>query len=128
MTTAILQFPSGACAEFTCGLRLHADNTAYICGDEGYVAIPVPWKPQAAKAHFVLARGIPPKQDSPRPPVATPPEVVQVPCDQDIFTIEADAFATCVLDGAKPFVTPADTIGNIRAIEAVRMEAGLANA
>jgi predicted dehydrogenase len=128
MTSGILQFPSRACAEFTCGMRLHADNTAYICGDEGYVAIPVPWKPQAGKAHFVLARGIPPRQDSTRPPIAAPPEVVHVPCNQDIFSIEADAFAACVLDGAKPFVTRADTLGNIRAIEAVRAEAGLANA
>jgi predicted dehydrogenase len=125
LTTTILQFSSGAMAEFTCGLRLHADNTAYICGDEGYLSIPVPWKPQAGKSHFILARGIPPRQDSPRPPVAAAPEVVQVPCDQDIFSIEADAFAACVLDGVTPFVTRADTIGNIRAIEAVRVEAGL---
>jgi xylose dehydrogenase (NAD/NADP) len=52
-----LVFPSGVIASFTCGMSVHADNTASICGSEGYVEIPVPWKPPASGATYAAEDG-----------------------------------------------------------------------
>src|SRR5687768_13193128 len=73
---ATMRFPSGIVASFTCGMTVHADNTAYICGDEGYIEVPVPWKPPAKQAAYTVARSTPPKMDiaagaNPRPPRET---------------------------------------------------------
>jgi D-xylose 1-dehydrogenase (NADP+, D-xylono-1,5-lactone-forming) len=37
---ATMKFPSGIVAVLACGNRVHADNTAYVCGTEGYIEIP----------------------------------------------------------------------------------------
>ena len=48
LIVATLKFPSGVVASFTAGMSVHADNTAYICGTEGFIEIPIPWKPPVA--------------------------------------------------------------------------------
>ena len=50
-------------ASFTCGMTVQADNTAYVCGSEGYIAVPVPWKPPMQQAVYTVARSTPPKMD-----------------------------------------------------------------
>ncbi len=124
--SAILHYPSGAIAEFTCGMTVQADNTAYICGDEGYIAIPVPWKPVPNKGQFTIARATPPRQDlAAGKPVAPPRRTIDISDSRDVYAVEADAFAACVHDGAPPFVTSEQTIGTMRTVEAIRREAGL---
>jgi len=61
--SAVLDFPNGVTATFTCGMSLQADNTATISGEEGYIEIPVPWKPPTP-ATWILAHSNPPKMDS----------------------------------------------------------------
>ncbi len=56
LTTATLGFSNGILATFACGMSAHADNTATICGTEGYIEIPVPWKPPAPECTFIIAR------------------------------------------------------------------------
>src|SRR5438477_421659 len=38
---ASMQFPSRILASFNCGMSVQADNTATLCGTEGYIEIPV---------------------------------------------------------------------------------------
>ncbi len=123
-----MAFPSGVLASFTCGMGAQADNTAYVCGTDGFIEIPLPWKPPTVGATYVLARATPPKMDGgARPASSAPPprQVVDVPVDGSLYGMEADAFAAAVLDGATPFVSRADTIGNMRALDELRRQIGL---
>ena len=125
---AALAFPGGVLASFSCNMAAQADNTAYLCGTEGFVEVPVPWKPPVADAAYVVARGTPPKMDGgtrPTSSAAPPRQVVTVPADGSLYGMEADAFAAAVLDGASPFVSAADTLGNMRALDELRRQIGL---
>ena len=117
-----IAFEGGIHAGFVCGMDVQADNSAYVCGDEGYLRIPVPWKPPPGEGQIIIARGTPPKQDGPvtQPP---PPEVHHITDARALYGIEADAFAAVIAGTAPPFVPPEDSIANIRLIE--RLRAGL---
>src|SRR5690348_14996854 len=52
LAAGTLVFPNGVLATFSCGMTAHADNTASICGTEGYIEIPIPWKPPAAGSTY----------------------------------------------------------------------------
>jgi D-xylose 1-dehydrogenase (NADP+, D-xylono-1,5-lactone-forming) len=69
---ATMRFPGGVLASFACAMNIQADNSAHICGEEGYVQIGWPWKPPRS-AHFTMARGIPPRQDQRAGSTAPPP-------------------------------------------------------
>lgn len=122
----VLSFPGGIQASFVCGLSLQADNTACICGDEGYIEIPWPWKPQK-KASFAIAHSTPPRQDAaPGVTPARPPrQQFDVEAPTELYALEADDFAATVLDGATPAVTPAQTLGNMRVLDEIRRQIGL---
>jgi xylose dehydrogenase (NAD/NADP) len=120
---ATMDFPNGILASFACGMSAHADNTATISGTEGYIEIPVPWKPPAPESVFVIARGAPPKMDGPAKTTGAPPrETVRVTAKGELYGIEADAFAACVLDGTAPWITPADTLGNMRVLDQIQAD------
>ena len=123
-----LSFPGGAVASFTCGTGLQANNTAYLCGTEGYIEVPVPWKPPPTGGQYVLAYATPPKQDfatgaGPAPP---PRQTIEVPAAGDLFGIEADDFAASVQDNRPVRVTKQDTMGNTVWLERFRKQIGLA--
>ena len=120
-TSAVLKFPSGAIAEFTVGMMTQADNAAYICGDEGYLKLPVPWKPVPGHGEVILSHSIPPRQDDPAAkPVLPEPTIYRINDQRPLYGIEADAFADCVLDLAPPFVSTQDTLGNMACLEILR--------
>jgi D-xylose 1-dehydrogenase (NADP+, D-xylono-1,5-lactone-forming) len=126
VVVATMKFPSGIVASFTCGMSVHADNTAYVCGSEGYVEIPVPWKPPAEQAPYTIARSTPPKQDlaagaNPRPPR----ETRLIDAGKELYALEADDFAAAVLDGKPPVLTRADTLGNMAVLDEMRRQIGL---
>src|SRR5436305_14120057 len=56
-------FPSGVLASFVCGMTTQANNAAYLCGDEGYIEVPIPWKPPQRGATFSVVRATPPRMD-----------------------------------------------------------------
>ena len=122
-----MQFAGGITASFTCGMSVQADNTAAICGNEGYIEIPVPWKPTTGKGGFVIARSTPPRQDQKgaAAPPAPPRQEIKIDADQDLYALEADDFAATVLDGAPPAITRADTLGNMRVLDGIRRQIGL---
>ncbi len=129
LSSVVMQFPGGVLAEFTCGMALQADNSAYVCGDEGYLTIPWPWKPTPDKSGYVIAHGVPPKQDitaaGPKLPVPPPRQEVTVPVAGDLYGLEADHFADHVLDDAEPALTAADSLGNMVVLDALRRQIGL---
>jgi predicted dehydrogenase len=116
-----LGFPNGVLASFTCGMSVHADNTASICGSEGYIEIPIPWKPPTG-ATFTIARSTPPRMDDPNVKLPPPRETRTVNTGGELYALEADAFAASVLDSAPPFVTREDTIGNQRVLDELRRQ------
>ena len=127
LTTAILKYANGVTAEFTVGMSLQADNSAHVCGDEGFLSVAWPWKPAAPGTQIVVRGAVPPRQDAngaAGPLVAPEPRVIDVPNARPLYGIEADAFAACVFDGATPFVTREESIGNARTIEAIALEIG----
>lgn len=125
LTSGVLKFANGITSEFVCGMSLQADNTATICGDEGYLEIGWPWKPPTGGSQIVVRGAIPPRQDQkvPGATMAAPPaRAIDVPNDQPLYAIEADAFAASVLDGAPPFVSREESVGNARTIERIRSQ------
>ncbi len=77
LAAGLMQFPGGITASFTCGMNAQADNTASICGEEGYIEIPVPWKPPVENATWSIAYSTPPKMDSASGKLARPRRDIQ---------------------------------------------------
>jgi predicted dehydrogenase len=127
MVVGTLQFPDDILATFEAGMGLQADNTAYICGEEGYIEIPTPWKPPAHQAKFIITRGIQPRMDRPAgsPGSSSAPplplrDVRYVDAGVELYAVEADDFSQSIQEGRPARVTPADSIGNMRVLDAMR--------
>lgn len=127
LAAGTMTFPDGLVASFNCGMTVHADNAAYLCGSDGYIEIPIPWKPPARDAGFTIARSTPPLMDSAVRAVPMPPprerRVINV--GADLYAIETDDFAATVLDGQPPRITREDSIGNMRILDAMRRQLGV---
>jgi predicted dehydrogenase len=108
-----LEFPGGTLANFACGMTVRADNTAYLLGSDGYIEVPVPWKPPAVDAQYTLVD------------TAGVRHTKRVTFGTDTYGAEADDFAAAVLDGAAPPVSMADSVGNQRCLDALRRQVGL---
>lgn len=122
----VLAFANGVLATFTCALTVQADNTVSICGEEGYIEIPVPWKPPAARSVFTVGYSQRPKMDGAGKGDRPEPRTFEVSCDRPLYALEADDFAAAVLDGAPLPVTEADTMGNMRVLDELRRQVGVA--
>ncbi len=125
LTSGTMHFADDILASFTCGMTLHADNAAYICGDEGYITIPIPWKPPAEKATYTLNRGTPPRMDKGAAAAGPMSKQVAVDAGRPLYGLEADDFAAVVMDGATPTITAQDTIANMQTLDALRESAGV---
>lgn len=131
VTAGTLQFPGGVLASFTCGLSVQADNSAYICGSDGYIEIPVPWKPPARQASFAIAHNFPPKMDlagRKAPPAPPARQTHTVDAETDLYGLEADEFVRTIFDGAAPTITAQDSMGNAGVLEEMRRQLGVAEA
>jgi predicted dehydrogenase len=126
LAVGFMDFPGEIAASFTCGMCLEADNTAYLCGSEGFIEIPVPWKPMPGNARFIVTRGTPPRMDNPKSVASTPPrDVRMIESSGNLYAIEADDFAACVLDGQQPRISREDSLGNLRVLDEMRRQIGL---
>ncbi len=120
-----LHFPNGMLASFTCGMSLQADNTARILGQDGYIEIPVPWKPLQRGAEFVVARGTPPRMDNLQRSPGPVRQVYVTDAPVPLYALEADDFAAVVRDGAAPTISAGDSLGNQRVLDELRRQMGL---
>jgi predicted dehydrogenase len=126
LVAATMTFDRGAMASFTCGMRVQADNAAYICGSEGYIRIPVPWKPPVERAQYSLNRSTPPRMDNPKSgaPAAVPTESFHVDADRPLYALEADDFAAAVFDGVAAAIGRVDSLANMAILDAMRQQVG----
>ncbi|MDB5302156.1 MAG: Oxidoreductase [Phycisphaerales bacterium] len=123
IAAAILEFPGGITAAFSCGMSVQADNAAHICGTEGYIEIPIPWKPPVQNAAWTLAHSTPPKMDLAAKVTAPPPrQTFTISADRELYALEADDFAQVVLDGKPVRVSEQDTLGNMRVLDELRKQ------
>jgi len=121
LAAGTLLFPNGIVSSFACGMCAHADNAAYLCGTEGFIEIPVPWKPMPGSS-FIVTRGNEPKMDKPESTSPPPRQVRTIDALGDMYGIEADDFAAAVLDGQPPRISREDSIGNMRVLDEMRRQ------
>lgn len=124
LLSGTLVFPDGVIASFTCGMRVQADNLASICGEGGYIEVPVPWKPPVKDAKYVRGYSTPPKMDGPGKAVVPPRETFTVDATGPLYGMEADAFAMAV-QGGEPAISEHDSIANMAILDEMRKQIGL---
>jgi predicted dehydrogenase len=122
----MIQFPGGILGTFSCAMDTQADNTAIIAGSEGWIEVPVPWKPPVEKAVFTIARGTPPRMDTGGKVAAPwPRETIEINAGKALYALEADDFAATVLDAKPAAVSAEHSLGNMQVIDAMRRQIGV---
>lgn len=111
LTAGMLAFADGV-ATFTCSTRAEDDQRVDVYGTEGRIRVEIPFNipPDRPTRVFVTSGG--------DPPVAPDTETLTFPA-ADPYTVEAEAFATAVLDGRPVPVPPRDAVANLRVIERI---------
>ena len=117
MAAASLRFASGLVAQLTTSIDTQLDNSARVFGDEGWIEVPHPWvitRGGGEQTLRVHRRGV------------AEPESITTSAP-NLYALEADTFATALRSGAKevPTMTPADTLGNLAALDRWRFALGL---
>jgi predicted dehydrogenase len=112
VTSALLGFPGGGQASFTCSMRTEPDQRVHLVGERGRIDIEIPFNipPDRPTRIHVTAGG--------DPPVA-PATEVRTYAPADAYTLQAEAFARAVLDGTELPVPLADALANQRVIDAI---------
>ncbi|MEM6259958.1 MAG: Gfo/Idh/MocA family oxidoreductase [Planctomycetota bacterium] len=123
--SGVLAYPSGILSTFTCAMDTQASNLAQVCGTDGYIEVPIPWKPNTGSATWTLRTMTRPRQDGVPDEVGEQLQTFSDATDKPLYALEADAFAGAVLDGAKPFVSAEESIGNAKVIDELRRQVGV---
>jgi len=107
----MLDFGGHVLSAFTCGMTVDADRTTYAGGSEGYVVMDTPW---FSDGTFTRVRG----DDR---------ETIRAEASKDPYALEAEAFAfaAAAYGEAKPWISQADTLGNVRVLAELRRQVGL---
>lgn len=121
-TTATVKFSDTLFANLTCGLHLRVEPTVRVWGTAGHLVVPNPWFPGDerfggdAGAVIELHRH------------GADTETLTVPGGKPLYAIEADTVAQHVAEqqAPSPCMTWADSLGNMRALDAWRRQIGLA--
>jgi predicted dehydrogenase len=122
LTVGTLRFADGMLSTFSCGMNVQADNTASLCGDGGYIEVPIPWKPPPTRAVYSVAHSAPPRMDNPRSATPPPRQTFTIDAGAELYALEADAFAAAVRQAAPLPVTAADSLGNMRVLDEMRRQ------
>lgn len=123
--SAVLTYPGGATMTLTCGMDVQASNLAQICGTEGYIEVPVPWKPTPGNETWQLRAMTPPKQDGGKQAQGPEIQTFTDEADRPLYALEADAFAQAVLDGEDLFMPVADSLSNAGVVDELRRQVGV---
>ena len=112
LSSAVLEFPGGGQATFTCSTRAEDYQRVHIIGSAGRIDIEIPFNipPDLETRIFVTAGG--------ETPVAAATEVLVFPAE-DQYTIQARLFAQAILDDTPVPVPVSDAIANMRVIDAI---------
>jgi predicted dehydrogenase len=110
IASVVLQFPQGQ-ANFVCSTQLARAQRFQILGTKGHLTVEIPINtPNDRPIRLIVDDG--------RDVLGTGAETIEIPtCNQ--YTVQGDAFSACVRNGTAPPVTLADSLANMRAIDAV---------
>jgi len=107
----LMKFPSGAVAHFGTGVHVNLNNQAVIYGEKGKITVESPW---FCKGKITIAVQ------------GSEPEVFDYSGDEtNLYTYECDAVAKFLEAKESPYMSKADTLGNMRTLDALRKSAGL---
>jgi predicted dehydrogenase len=114
LASLLLTFQSGFTAHLTCAVFHDLGTRATVYGDLGKLELPDPWIPQgqrqaSASSFEVLRYGV-------------APELVRIDPGKPVYALEAELFADTLpnLEPAWPAMSHADTLGNLRVLDAWR--------
>ena len=112
VTSATLDFPGGGVATFTCSTRTEPDQRVHVYGTRGRISVEIPFNipPDLPTRIFVTSGG--------DPPVLPDTEVLTFE-QANQYSIQAERFASAVLDGAPLPTSPSDAAANLRVIEEI---------
>ena len=112
VSSAVLEFPGGGQATFTCTTRAEDYQRVHIVGSAGRIEIEIPFNipPDRETRIFVTTGG--------EPPVAPATEILVFPAE-DQYTIQAELFAGAILDDTHVPVPVSDAIANMKVIETI---------
>lgn len=107
LSSAVLEFPGGGQATFTCSTRAESSQRVYAAGTEGNIEIEIPFNiPPDRETRVFVTRG------------GNPTETRRFePADQ--YTIQAELFARAILDDTDVPVPIDDAVANMAVIESV---------
>ena len=111
-TAGVLKFPSGAVAHFDCAIQCATPSVAKVYGSEGSVVVASPWQPPDGKSSLVVTAG-------------GKTETIDVTDDHELYAREALTVAEHLADRQAPAMTWADSLGQMRALDALRRDCGL---
>ena len=111
LSSAVLDF-GGRHAAFTCSTQLEPDQRVHVIGSEGRILVEIPFNiPPDRPTRIIRAAGG-------DPPVAPGLDEITI-APADPYTVQADAFAASVRDGAPLPLPPEDAIGTLAVIERI---------
>ncbi len=115
LTSAIMRFGT-AHATFSVSTRTEPYQRVHVVGTQGRIEVEIPFNAPIDRPTriFVTAGG--------RPPTDPATEIEEFAI-ADHYTLQADAFARAVLDGASASLPPSDAAANMAVIDAVRAAA-----
>ena len=113
---ALLTFDNDVIAQVSTAVSAWLPNTVNIFGETGFLHLASPWHAagvEGGTSSIELRR------------FGKPPETIDIPQDKWLYEIEADHVAECISRGLteSPLVPVADTLGNMRALDAWRSAA-----
>jgi len=108
-SAGLLRFDHGVLLTFTCGMTVATDWSTVIAGTEGWMTIDNTW---LGDNDLVLTRG-------------DEQETIQTTSEVGCYAQELNCFAATVQDGEPPFITAADSLGNMRILDTLRRQIGI---
>lgn len=116
-TAATLLFETGALARVACSIQANLDSSLRIFGSEGRIEVASPWLPGriGREARIVVHEG------------GVEPDVIDVPLEADVYTVEVDAVNGFILKGERSptVMTWEDSLANMRTLDRWRSAIGL---
>jgi hypothetical protein len=107
-----LTFPGEISAQVTTAIVHDVGTTAIILGEDGKIVMPNPWLPggdrQGLESEFTIH------------PLRGEPELVKLRAPRPVYALEAELVAETLpsLQAPWPAMTRADTLGNLRVMDA----------
>lgn len=110
---ATLEFESGLVANVACSIVGNLPNTVTVWGSAGMLSLDEPWLPGKTRPGTITLRTRDGRVER------------QPTTGEDLYAAEADELARCAEQGESSFMTRADSLGNMRALDAWRGSIGL---